>query len=99
LGAVGFAEPSLMFLAGTDTRWLSPEEGARELLSGAVRTLLVADPQESATLAEARKLGMQPVPLAVLRGYNYSRGRFVTLWAFAREKQISAHPPVRLTMD
>ena len=33
-GSVGFAEPSLMFLAGTGTEWLLADEGASALASG-----------------------------------------------------------------
>ncbi len=45
LGAVGFAEPSLMFLAGTGTEWLLPGQAAEALGSGEVATLLVGRPR------------------------------------------------------
>ncbi len=83
-GAVGFAEPSLMFLAGTGTQWLLASEGARVLAEGKVRTLLVADRDRAAVLAEAARLGTLPQVLAVIAGYNYSRGQSVTLALLAR---------------
>ena len=78
-GAVGFAEPSLMFLAGTRTRWLLPAEAARELASGEVRSLLVARRELPAVESAALKAGLQPKTVASVTGYNYSRGSSVTV--------------------
>jgi len=88
-GAVGFAEPSLMFLAGSDTRWLTPREGAQALSLGELRTLLVADRDLSQVLTETRKFDVQPLELGTIRGYNYSRGRFVTLTLLSDGKRVS----------
>ncbi|GAC1343386.1 MAG: glycosyltransferase family 39 protein [Acetobacteraceae bacterium] len=79
LGAVGFAEPSLMFLAGTGTRWLRPDEAASALVRGEVGSLVVGDLDLTAVMADASRLGLTVEVTAAVPGFNYSRGRFVTL--------------------
>jgi 4-amino-4-deoxy-L-arabinose transferase-like glycosyltransferase len=88
-GAVGFAEPSLMFLAGTRTRWLLPEQAARELASGEVRSLLVASRDLAAVENTAIKAGLQPKTVASVTGYNYSRGRPVTVLLLTSGSDLS----------
>ena len=83
LGSVGFAEPSLMFLAGTDTEFLTAAEGVAALKSHAIVDLLVGDRDLAAVMALARRADMAPEQIAVIRGFNYSRGRFVTLTLLA----------------
>lgn len=83
LGAVGFHEPSLMFLAGTDTRWIATgEEGARALAAGGVRLLLVEGRNSAAFRDEAASLGLHPRELDRIEGFNISRGRRVVLTLF-----------------
>ncbi len=84
MAAVGFAEPSLMFLAGTGTRWLSPEEGAAALADGAVDALVVGDRELGAVRAAAARLGLVPRVRAEEPGFNYSRGRPVVLTVLTR---------------
>ena len=80
LGAVGFHEPSLMFLAGTGTRWLPTGwDGARALASGEVGRVLVGDRDMAAFGEEAARLGLATHALAEVDGFNYSRGRRVKL--------------------
>ena len=82
LGSVGFSEPSLMVAAGTGTRWLLPDEGARALAGGEVDRLLVGDREMGAFAAAAAALNFQPPVLAEVPGYNVSRGRWVRLTLF-----------------
>ena len=85
LGSVGDAEPSLRFLAGTDTRFLpGGAAGARALASGEVERLLVGDRDLAQFRAEAAQLGLDAREGGVIRGYNYSRGQWVTLTVFTR---------------
>ena len=85
LGSVGYAEPSLRFLAGTETRFLPDgAAGARALASGQVGRLLVSERYLAAFRAEAARLGLDARESGVIRGYNYSRGRWVTLTVFSR---------------
>lgn len=79
LGAVGFAEPSLMFLAGTGTRWLDAPGAAAALADGTVGALVVSDRDLPAVQAALAERGLAPRTLASIRGYNVSRGRWVTL--------------------
>jgi hypothetical protein len=80
LGAVGFHEPSLMMLAGTTTAMLATgADGAAALADGTVKSLLVSDRDEQSLSVAAAKLGLHPVIIATIRGFNYSRGRWVTL--------------------
>ena len=79
LGAAGFSEPSLMFLAGTDTQWLLAADAPAALASGRIRTLLVGDRDQAAVLAEAERDGVRLQEIAAVPGFNYSRGRRVVL--------------------
>jgi 4-amino-4-deoxy-L-arabinose transferase-like glycosyltransferase len=85
LGAVGFHEPSLMMLAGTSTAMLATGlDGAAALADGTVQSLLVSDRDQSAFSAAAATLGLHPVAVNTITGFNYSRGRWVTLTLFTR---------------
>ena len=79
LGTVGFSEPSLMFLAGTDTQWLLAADAPAALASGRVRTLLVGDRDRAAVLDAAARAGVRLQDVAEVPGVNYSRGRRVVL--------------------
>ena len=79
LGTVGFAEPSLMFLAGTGTQWLLADEAPAALASGRIRTLLVGDRDLAAVRAGADRAGVRLQDIAAIPGFNYSRGRRVVL--------------------
>lgn len=84
LGAVGYAEPSLMFLAGTDTAWLRPDTAAAALSAGAVDTLLVGDRDLPQVLKDANALGLTLRQGASVHGFNYARGHWVTLTVLRR---------------
>ncbi len=79
LGSVGFSEPSLMFLAGTGTRWLLADDGAAALAGGEVDVLLVGDRDLVAVRARLAALGVTSRALDDVRGFNASRGRWVVL--------------------
>ena len=85
LGAVGFHEPSLMLLAGTDTAMLATgQDGAAALAAGQVSTLAVGNRDEDAFWSAARRLGFNPRAIATLSGFNYSRRNWVTLTVYAK---------------
>ncbi len=84
LGSVGFSEPSLMFLAGTGTQWLRAADGARALADGTVGALVVGDRDMGPFESAAAALGMTPRVMAVVPGFNISRGRFVVLTLLER---------------
>ena len=80
---IGYAEPSLVFLCGTATGLLGdPEAAAHFLAGGPDRVLLVGERDLAAFGAASRRLGLSPHAFAVIRGYNYSRGRRVVLTLF-----------------
>ena len=96
LAAAGFHEPSLMFLAGTDTV-LAPTgtDAARAMAAGTAQEAAVAAPDRPAFEAEAARLGLAVQPLGQVRGFNYSRGRRTDLTLFRRPipPPTAAPPP------
>ncbi len=85
LGSVGFHEPSLMFLAGTATMMLpTGQSGADSLAAGKVDALLVGDRDEAAFAAEAAAIGLDPIRVATIQGFNYSRGRSTAIGLYRR---------------
>ena len=75
LAAVGFHEPSLMFLAGSGTVLAATgAEGARALASGAAAVAAVARPDLASFGSEAARLGLRLEGWQAVQGFNYSRG-------------------------
>ena len=86
LAAVGFHEPSLMFLAGTQTVLSATgADGAQSLASGAAGSAAVAARDDMAFRAEAARLGLRLRRLASLNGFNYSRGRETDMTLYGTE--------------
>ncbi len=81
LAVAGYAEPSLVFLTGTHTLLLPNGIAAAAALKfGNAQVVLVAGPELArfaASCVAGRKLGE-------VEGFNYSRGRWVSLTAFSR---------------
>ncbi len=83
--AVGFHEPSLVFLVGTDVRLLrGGEEAAWHLAERGRGLALVRDRNEAAFRAEADRLRLAVREVARIDGFNLSRGQFVSLGLYAR---------------
>jgi 4-amino-4-deoxy-L-arabinose transferase-like glycosyltransferase len=81
VAVAGYAEPSLVFLLGTDTLLTDGANAARELARpGAV--VLVAEKEDAAFGATAQGLGIAPVRLGTVAGFNYSRGKRTALSAY-----------------
>jgi 4-amino-4-deoxy-L-arabinose transferase-like glycosyltransferase len=83
LVAAGYAEPSLMFDCGTELL-LAPDgaAAARDLGDGRAAAAIVAGPEEQGFVEETQRLGLAPARIGEVRGFNYSRGRWVTLGIF-----------------
>ncbi|CAA7612666.1 glycosyltransferase family 39 protein [Magnetospirillum sp. SS-4] len=81
----GYAEPSLVFLLGTDTVLTSGPNAANHLKNGPAALVLVADREEQAFFAHAAANSIRPVVVGLVKGFNYSRGKKVTLTAYAVE--------------
>ena len=85
LAVAGYAEPSLVFLAGTHTQLLPNGRSAADALhSGAAGLVLVTDREAAGFTREAQRLGMATRTLETVRGFNYSRGRWVSLSLLVR---------------
>jgi 4-amino-4-deoxy-L-arabinose transferase-like glycosyltransferase len=77
--AYGFAEPSLMFLCGTQTHLFNSSDVAAAFLAAPDAVLLV-DMHNLPSLAAVLKLHHRTAsPFATILGYNYSRGKRVGL--------------------
>ena len=84
LGAVGFHEPSLVFLSGTATDLLpGGDAGAAALAAGRDGAVAVGDRDEAAFAGSARRLEMTPHRVGAVTGFNYSRGRPITVTIYA----------------
>jgi 4-amino-4-deoxy-L-arabinose transferase-like glycosyltransferase len=81
--AAGYAEPSLMFLAGTKIVLLPNGRGAADLLARAPGdAVLVTDADLAAFLAEAARRHIAARQVAAVNGVNYSRGARTGLTLF-----------------
>ncbi len=91
LAAVGFHEPSLMFLVGTETVMApDPVAGADDLADGQAAAALVDARDAPAFKAEAARLGNPLRAVAIIPGFNYSRGRAMLLTLYARAINATA---------
>ncbi len=85
LAVAGYAEPSLVFLAGTHTQLLPNGRSAADALhAGTAGLVLVTDKEAAGFTREAQRLGMATRTLETVRGFNYSRGRWVSLGLLVR---------------
>ena len=92
IAVLGFAEPSLIFLLGTDTVIADPDDAADAVSEG--RPVIVEAKQEPAFRAELAKAGLSVQPVAVVKGVNYSKGKPValTLYRAAAAAKLPATP-------
>src|SRR6185295_4982739 len=93
LAAVGYAEPSLVFLLGNRVQLLEPAEASRFLAEHADALVWVREDLRSA-LESASDLPLHAV--ALVNGWNLSKGRMVRLVLLERAALI-ANP--RATAD
>ncbi|MFD2264852.1 ArnT family glycosyltransferase [Lacibacterium aquatile] len=85
LGAVGYAEPSLVFQTRTDILLGNATEGAALLkrMPGAV--VLVADREQAKMDAALKAAEVETQVIGSISGFNYSKGRPVTLTLIRRK--------------
>lgn len=84
LASTGFHEPSLVFLAGTETRLSNPKETAHYLRQERRAVVMVADRQLKRFLRASFHELVLPIPLAHLRIFNYSNGIWEHITYFGR---------------
>ncbi len=83
LAIAGYAEPSLVFLTGTHTILLPNGISAAAMLkSGSASLVLVAGTE----LARFEASGVAARRLGEVTGFNYSRGRWISLTAFSKQR-------------
>ena len=85
VAAAGYSEPSLVFLLGTETRLVSGEGAALHLREHRDGLALVTGDKERAFLERAAALELTPQAVETIRGFNYSKGRWVTLTLYSVE--------------
>lgn len=81
LATAGYNEPSMVFLVGTHTRLGNGETVAAHLISDPACAvgMVSSGREEAAFLAAMAKAGLTPRSLDKVSGFNYSRGKPVTL--------------------
>ncbi len=84
VASAGFTEPSLVFLLGTETRLLSHGEAARHLADNPTGLALVEARREQQFHEALAEQGVTARRLSIVRGFNYSKGQWVSLGVFAR---------------
>jgi 4-amino-4-deoxy-L-arabinose transferase-like glycosyltransferase len=85
--AVGFHEPSLVFLAGTQTTLASPQTAARDLAERPAAIAAVARRHKAEFFAETARLGVATTVYETISGLNYSTGRAVIIDIVSRTDQ------------
>ncbi len=85
LAAAGYHEPSLVFLAGTETRLLDGSDAAEFLRNGGCRFALVEKGHERAFLRRAEQIGLRYAAPQRFEGYNYSSGRAISIGVYQAE--------------
>lgn len=75
----GYAEPSLVFLLGTQTKLVSGGQAAEDLVTGRAGLALVSADQKPSFQAELAHANRSVQELGSRRGFNYSKGRWQVL--------------------
>jgi 4-amino-4-deoxy-L-arabinose transferase-like glycosyltransferase len=83
--AVGYHEPSLVFMVGTRTLLTNGSGAADFLQKGSCRFALVESREERSFAQRAEAIGLRYALTARVEGYNYSRGRPVSVAVFTSE--------------
>ena len=77
--AVGYDEPSLVFLLGTATRQLSPDAAAQYITSAQGAAALVSGADDAAFQAALKRRGWEAHELGRVTGLDYSNGHALAL--------------------
>jgi len=85
VAAVGYQEPSLVFLLGTDIRLTSDLEAADFLRGGGCRYALIESKFEWSFLRRAEAIGLRYSPPLRVDGFNYSVGRRISIGVYRSE--------------
>jgi 4-amino-4-deoxy-L-arabinose transferase-like glycosyltransferase len=80
--SAGYEEPSLVFLAGTDTRLTDASSAADFLLQGSCRFAFIEVRQERTFALRAEAIGLRYQRGPNVEGYNISRGQRISIAVF-----------------
>jgi 4-amino-4-deoxy-L-arabinose transferase-like glycosyltransferase len=80
--SAGYEEPSLVFLAGTDTRLTDASSAADFLLQGSCRFAFIEAHQERTFALRAEAIGLRYERAPNVEGYNISRGQRISIAVF-----------------
>jgi len=83
--AVGYHEPSLVFLLGTQTRLIDASSAADFLRLGGCRFALIESRQERSFLRRADAIGLRYAQGPRFEGFNISNGRRITIAVYSSE--------------
>jgi 4-amino-4-deoxy-L-arabinose transferase-like glycosyltransferase len=83
--SAGYHEPSLVFLAGTQTRLVTAAEAADFLGQGGCRFAFIDTRQERSFARRAEAIGLRYTQGPRIEAFNVSRGRAVTIAVFRSE--------------
>lgn len=83
--SAGYHEPSLVFLAGTQTRLVTAAEAADFLGQGGCRFAFIDTRQERSFARRAEAIGLRYAQGPRIEAFNVSRGRAVTIAVFRSE--------------
>ncbi len=75
LASMGYAEPSLVFLAGADTAFVNPEEAAAGLATGDTPLVWVESRYRERLEDAFAAAGVEAAPLAETTGFQYNGGK------------------------
>ncbi len=82
VASVGYDEPSLVFLLGTETKLTDPFGAVDFLKPGGCRLAFVDSQLEFFFTKQAEKLGLRFQRGPVIEGFNYSKGRRISMVVF-----------------
>ena len=85
VAAAGYHEPSLVFLAGTETRLIDGSDAADFLRNGDCRFAAVEQRFERSFLRRAEAIGLRYASPLRIEGFNYSNGRSVSIGVYRSE--------------
>ena len=91
----GYQEPSLVFALNANLN-LTTGRGAAEQGADRGGLVLVNDRQKPAFLARLAELQSDATPLAKVTGFNYSRGKAVTVTLYRVRALVYASPPAHV---
>jgi hypothetical protein len=101
-GITGHSEPSVLFATGAEAALLRRGEDAARFLhtgllpggtAGGRRVVAVGHQAEADFRQEGARLGLDPREIGIVSGFNYSRGRWVTLILYRAGSPPPPPPP------